>query len=124
MLRASSWQVSCLLTALLTVSLTQQVTAVDLEAFEFNDPDFTFLTAATNSVNNGNNWSTDITTSSVVGGTFFVGKDNDDFETSHLQIDNVTSDTVGSRYIVAEIAGWDIRGFDAANQEQIRFGFL
>ncbi|MEM8947074.1 MAG: hypothetical protein AAGD11_18010, partial [Planctomycetota bacterium] len=47
-----------------------------------------------------------------------------DFETSHLQIDNVTSDTVGSRYIVAEIAGWDIRGFDAANQEQIRFGFL
>ncbi|MGI9429891.1 MAG: hypothetical protein ACR2NM_14610, partial [Bythopirellula sp.] len=94
--------------------------AVDLEAFEFSDPDFTELSAAANSVNGGNNWSDNIATSAVAGGAFFVGKDNDDFSTSHLQIANITADTVGSRFIVAEISSWDIRGFDPLNEEEIR----
>lgn len=98
--------------------------AADLEAFEFNDSDFTELNNAANSVNPGNNWSDGIATSAVTGGVFFIGKDNNDFSTSHLQIDDINDTTVGSRYIVAELSGWDIRGFDAAEPEQLRFSFL
>lgn len=108
--------------------MTGVVRAVDLEAFEFNDPDFTELQNAVNSANNGNNWSTDLqnlTESIVLNGKFRVALFNPDvFVPSYLQIDNVDSTVSGSRFIVAEMSGWDIRGFDAANGEQIRFGFI
>ena len=124
MSRIHSWKISFLATSLLLVSTTHVVQGADLEAFEFNDGGVVELNAAVNSINAGNNWSDPIATSAVTGGNFFIGKDTNDFSTSHLQIDNITSDTIGSRYIVAEFSGWDIRGFDAMELEEIRFTFL
>ena len=100
------------------------VRAVDIEAFEFNDPDFTELSAAANSVNNGNNWSDNIASSAVASGAFFIGKDNNDFSTSHLQIDNITAAIGESRFIVAEMTSWNFVGSVVGEGEELRFAFL
>lgn len=121
----------CKLTAValvLACSLTAApVRGVDLEAFEFNDPSFTELSNAVNAANPGNRWSTDInilTDSFTDGsGNYRIGKFNDEFVPSYLQIANIDEST-SSRFLVARIASWDLRGFDAAEPEEIRFAFL
>lgn len=115
---------SLLAATLFLLSSADVAVGVDLEAFEFNDPDFTELSNATNSVNGGNNWSDNIVTSVVVGGEFFIGKDNLDFSTSHLQIDDINSATSGSRYIVAEFSGWNFVGNVVGEGEELRLAFL
>lgn len=113
--------------ALHLLCLATSALAVDIESFEFGDFNFTELDSAANTANPGNFWSTDInvlTDSFVDTGEYVIKKFNDDFAPNYLQIDDVNSSTSGSRYIVVEVAGWDIRGFDAANAEQVRFAFL
>jgi hypothetical protein len=115
------------LVALLLSWSLADVHALDLESFEFSDADFTELGDAANTANPSNRWSTDInllTDSFVQAGSYRVGKFNDDFVSSYLQIANIDAATSGSRFLVARMSGWDIRGFDANNPEEIRFGFI
>lgn len=105
--------------------------AADLEAFEFNDFDFTTLQDAANTGSNPvvpfNQWvgDGDLTDSTVQSGVFDIRKANNNFAEQFLQIEDINPGTTGSRYIVVEMAGWDIRAANASNQpEQIRFGFL
>ena len=73
---------------------------VDLESFEFNDPQFTELGDVANTANPFNQWSTDLndlTESFTTGsGVFDIGKESDAFADSFLQIDNITSVVVFS----------------------------
>lgn len=98
--------------------------AVDLESFEFNDANFTELDFVANTANPGNNWVVDIddmVPAETFNGSFRITKDNENFADNFLQIDNVTS---GSRFLVATMSGWDIRGFAVNEPEEIRFAFL
>ncbi len=121
---------SCV-TALVTLAsalLPLHSEAVDLESFEFNDPFFTTLDLAVNTANPGNFWSvdfTDLTDSETDGaGNFRIAKFNDAFADNFLQIDNVDSSTVGSRYIVATMNGWNFRNNVPGEGEELRFAFL
>ena len=104
--------------------------ATDLESFEFDDNNFDQLNQAANTANPGNAWSTNttlLTDSFVFNGQYRVAKFSDVFAPSYLQIDDVDPNTSGSRFIVVEVAGWDIRGFDPndlTEPEEIRFGFI
>jgi len=121
MTRNQAWQISRLAVALLVSAAMPVAQGADLEAFEFNDAGGTQLSAAANSVNAGNTWSADIPDSSVNSGAFFVGKPGDDFASSHLQIDDITS---GSRFIVATMTDWNFFGSVVGEGEELRFSFL
>ncbi len=78
----------------------------------------------------GNLWvedAADMTGTSVQNGSFRVQKDNDNFGTNYLQIDNITTGTV---WMVAEMDGWSFSSlvgpgeFDSSQPEEIRFAFL
>jgi len=101
---------------------------VDLESFEFNESQFTELDSAANTANPGNNWSIDVndlTDSFMDGaGNYKIAKFNDLFADNFLQIDDVTSATVGSRFIVAEMSGWEFFDSVPGEGEEIRFAFL
>ena len=104
---------------------------VDFESFDFNDGNFTELAGTSNTANPGNGWSTNpalLTDSFVLDGAYRVSKFSDVFAPSYLQIDNIDASTPGSRFLVVDVAGWDLRGPDVSgspsNPEQIRFGFL
>jgi hypothetical protein len=103
------------------------VMAVDFEAFEFNEANFTELQNAVNT-NTGNNWSVDIddlTDSYTDGaGSYRIAKFNDAQADNYLQIANVDPNTSGSRYIVARMSGWDFYDSVPGLGEQIRFDFL
>ncbi len=118
----------CIITCLIVVGIGPQASAVEFETFEFNEAQFTPLGSAVNSSNGGNNWSDtsgNLTESEMDGaGNFRINKFNDEAAPSYLQIANIDPNTVGSRFISVEVAGWDIRDFDAANLESVRFAFL
>lgn len=105
------------------------VWAVNLEAFEFSDANGTDLTAAVNSVNAGNNWTSsmtngisDMSPSRVNAGAYQIIKESDGLATNHLQMANVSS---GSVYLVAEMASWAFREDLATEpEEEVRFAFL
>lgn len=118
--------------SLLILSLTvTAASAVIIEEFNFDDPNGTLLEAAANTgTNAGNLWSVDVadmTNSSVQNGSYRLQKDNDNFGTNYLQIDNISS---GQAWLVAEIAGWSLSSiagpgeFDSGELEEFRFGFL
>ena len=98
--------------------------AVDFESFDFNEAFFTPLTGAVNTANPGNNWTVDanLTDSFADGaGNFRVGKFNDLFAPSHLQIDDVTS---GTRFIAVDVTSWEFIDSIVGEGEEIRFSFL
>ena len=116
-----------LLTFLLLLASPLDVMGVDLESFEFGDPNFSQLQDAANTANPFNQWveDGDLTDSFVSGGVFDIRKFNNNFSENFLQIADINAGTGGSRFIVVEMAGWDIRAANAAGQpEQIRFAFL
>lgn len=101
---------------------TMPALGIDFESFEFNESFFTQLTGVANGANPGNNWANDINDSFTDGeGSFRVGKFDDLFASSFVQIDNVTS---GSRFIAVDVAGWDFFNNVVGEGEEIRFSFL
>ncbi|MCC7087306.1 MAG: hypothetical protein IT427_20070, partial [Pirellulales bacterium] len=115
------------MTALL-VWETRLAGAVDFHAFEFNESLGTELDSTSNTgTPGGAGWtiSNNLTDSFTDGaGRFRIGKFNDLAADNFLQIDNITSSTVGSRYIVVRMAGWDFYDNVAGQGEEIRFDFL
>jgi hypothetical protein len=101
----------CVALAVLLVSIQPSVKAVDFHAFEFNESLGTELDSASNTGSPGGaSWSisNNLTDSFTNGaGSFRIAKFNDLSADNYLQIDNITSATVGSRYIVARMSGWD-----------------
>ena len=98
--------------------------AVDFESFNFSDPDGLELDQVANTANPGNVWTVDIANlvpAETVGGVYRITKDTDTTAAGVLNIANVTT---GTRYIAVDMAGWAFRGFDAAEPEELRFGFL
>jgi hypothetical protein len=89
------------------------------------DPDFTPLSGATNSASS-HTWVEDTdhpATIQVLGGELNIVKNNTDFVTEGLEIDDVSS---GTLWMVAEFSDWAILGDapDGSNVEEIRFGFM
>ena len=101
---------------------------VDFESFDFNDASFTELDSTVNTANPGNSWSTDInvlTDSFTDGaGDYEIKKFNDAFAPNYLQIDDITSSTVGSRFIAVDMSGWEFFDSVPGEGEEIRFAFL
>jgi hypothetical protein len=98
--------------------------SVDLESFEFADANGTALGGAVNTANPGNLWVEDaqMFPSDVRGGAYNIVKESGELDSNYLQVDNITS---GIRYLVARISGWKFGDtIDAANLEDVRFGFL
>lgn len=111
----------------MSLCLLNQARAVDFHAFEFNDPDFTSLSLASNTgVPGGASWvdSNMLTDSFTQAGNFRITKFNDSVADNYLQIDNITSATSGSRYIVVRMSGWNFVDSVPGEGEEIRFDFL
>jgi PEP-CTERM motif len=94
-----------------------------LEDFQFMDPDFTSLSGAMNSASS-HMWVEDtdhVATIQVLGGELNIVKNDTNFVTEGLEIDDVSS---GTLWMVAEFSDWAILGSAEAGQvEEIRFGF-
>ena len=96
-----------------------------LENFDFNDADNTTLDMAVNSASS-HMWVHDTdhaATIQVLGGSLNIVKNNTDFVTEGLGLDDVSS---GVLWMVAEFANWAVLGNapDGNNVEEIRFGFM
>jgi hypothetical protein len=109
--------------ALLLLGGASQATI--LEDFQFNDPNGTTLEAAANSAS-PRMWIHDTdhpATIQVLGGSLNIIKNNTDFVTEGLGIDDVSS---GVLWMVAEFLNWAIVGDapDGNNVEEVRFGFM
>ncbi len=104
--------------------LAPAASAVNLHEFTFDDPNGTVLPDVTDSIG-GLNWiddlQGDITNTAVMDGVLRSQKNNDDFGTTFLDIDNITG---GMAWIVVEIAGWNLTDFDDTEPEQFRMSFL
>jgi hypothetical protein len=97
-----------------------------LEDFQFNDANGTALDMAANSANAGNQWVHDtdhVGTIQVQNGSLNIIKNNTDFVTEGLGLDDVST---GSLWMVAKFKDWAILGSapDGNNVEEIRFGFM
>ncbi|QEG34547.1 PEP-CTERM sorting domain-containing protein [Bythopirellula goksoeyrii] len=101
---------------------------VDFHAFEFTGGAGAELFQAANTGNPGGQvWdqSNALTESFTDGaGNFRITKFSDNIASNYLQIDNITSSTVGSRYIVVRMSGWDFYDSVVGEGEEIRFDFL
>jgi hypothetical protein len=100
-------------------------TAAILEDFQFEDADNTALNMAANSASS-NQWIHDtdhVSTIQVLDGKLNIVKNNTDFVTEGLEIDDVSS---GVLWMVAEFSDWAILGNapDGNNVEEVRFGFM
>jgi hypothetical protein len=97
--------------------------AVDIEAFEFNDPDGSLLAGAVNAVNPANLWVEDpgMAPSDIRGGSYNIIKGTLVLESSFLQIGNIAS---GTRYLVMRSPKWDFENFDSTRLEEFRLAFL
>src|SRR5688572_8459848 len=98
--------------------------AADLESFEFNDGPGTSLALAANTASPGNQWVEDpqMFPSDVRNGGFNITLESTVLESNYLQINNITS---GTYYLTARMSGWNFGStLDAANLEEVRFGFL
>jgi hypothetical protein len=96
-----------------------------LENFEFNDADNTTLDMAANSASS-HMWVHDtdhVSTIQVLGGSLNIVKNDTNFVTEGLGLDDVSS---GVLWMVAEFANWAVLGDapDGNNVEEIRFGFM
>jgi hypothetical protein len=96
-----------------------------LEDFQFNDANNTSLANAANSASS-HMWVEDtdhVSTIQVLNGKLNIIKNNTDFVTEGLEIDDVSS---GTLWMVAEFSDWAILGSapDGNNVEEIRFGFM
>jgi len=111
------------LAGVLAIGSTALTHAIDFERFDFNDAPGTTLANAANSANPGNNWteSPGMSPSDVRFGDYNIVKANTTLNSNYLQIDNITG---GTRYLVAQLSGWNFLGFDPANQEEFRLAFL
>jgi hypothetical protein len=102
--------------------------AVDFHAFEFNEGFGSELNGTANTgIPGGAAWemSNNLTDSFTDGaGNFRIAKFNDLVADNYLQIDNITSATSGSRYIVVGMSGWDFFDSVVGEGEEIRFDFL
>ncbi|MEQ8849979.1 hypothetical protein [Botrimarina sp.] len=121
--------------ALLLACLATPAMAIDLERFNFNDPDGTPLTAAANTANPGNTWfydeeataPGDETTgdiSVVESGAYRIITDSafaTGLESRFLDIANVSS---GQVYLSATFSSWNFEPYDNTNNEQVRLTFL
>jgi hypothetical protein len=99
--------------------------AAILEDFLFNDANNTSLAGAANSASS-HMWVEDtdhVPTIQVLGGKLNIVKNNTDFVTEGLEIDDVTT---GTLWMVAEFSDWAILGTapDGNNVEEVRFGFM
>ena len=114
--------------ALLALLALPRAQAVDFHAFEFNEFSGAFLSETSNTgTPGGQSWveSNLLFDSDTDGsGNFRIEKFSDDQADNYLQIDNITESTVGSRYIVVRMSGWNFVGNDPGNGEEIRFDFL
>ncbi|TWU29423.1 PEP-CTERM sorting domain-containing protein [Bythopirellula polymerisocia] len=108
--------------------ISQPCLAVDFHAFEFSGGIGQFLSQAPNTGTPGiETWdeSNLLTDSETDGaGNFRIAKFNDSIANNYLQIENITSSTVGSRYIVVRMSGWDFYDNVPGEGEEIRFDFL
>ena len=98
--------------------------AVEIEAFEFNDPTGTLLANAANTGNGGIGvWIEDpgMLPSDIRGGAYNIVKSSLILESNYFQITNITSDTY---YLVARMSGWSFQNFDTNEREEIRLAFL
>jgi hypothetical protein len=117
---------TCTLTVLVSLAWGTQSPAAINEDFLFDDADNTSLSAALNSGNPGNNWVEDTDHDpniQVLGGSLNIIKNNTDFVTEGLGMDDVSS---GVLIMTAEFKNWAFLGTapDANNVEEIRFGFM
>lgn len=107
---------------------TANVKAVDFHAFEFNEPFGFFLSETANTGSPGGaawNESNNMVDSETDGaGNFRIAKFSDVIADNYLQIDNITAETVGSRYIVVRMSGWNFVDNVPGEGEEIRFDFL
>ncbi len=110
------------------VLLAQPTQGVDFHAFEFNGgANIELFNAANTGTPGGQFWSqsNDLTQSRTdSSGNFVIRKFNDLIANNYLQIDNITESTVGSRYIVVRMSGWDFFNNVPGEGEEIRFDFL
>ncbi len=110
--------------AVLTLLTISPSLAVDFESFLFEDPAGTELDSAANTANPGNAWTIDFTNlvpAAVEDGVYKITKDNNNAAPAVLNVSNVNT---GARYLSVDLASWAFRGFDAAEPEELRFGFL
>jgi hypothetical protein len=118
----------CVCFAVVALFGVQCAQSVDFHAFEFNDPEFSLLSESANTgTPGGATWaeSNNLTDSFTDGaGNFKIAKFNDSAADNYLQIDNITPATVGSRFIVVRMAGWDFYDSVVGEGEEIRFDFL
>ncbi len=96
-----------------------------IEEFKFNDANGTALNMAANSASS-HMWVHDTdhaATIQVQSGSLNIVKNNTDFVTEGLGLDDVSS---GVLWMVAEFANWAVLGNapDGNNVEEIRFGFM
>lgn len=99
--------------------------AAILEDFQFNDANNTSLASAANSASS-HMWIEDTDhapTIQVLNGKLNIVKNNTDFVTEGLEINDVSS---GVLWMVAEFSDWAILGNapDGNNVEEVRFGFM
>lgn len=107
------------------LALVPSSRAAFLEDFHFNDSDGTALNAATNSAS-AHQWVHDtdhVASIQVQSGALNIVKNNTDFVTEGLGLDDVST---GVLWMVAEFRDWAILGAapDGNNVEEIRFGFM
>ncbi|MEZ6192473.1 MAG: hypothetical protein R3C45_14450 [Phycisphaerales bacterium] len=98
--------------------------AVIYEDFQFNDANGTLLAAAVNSANPGNFMfedDVDMAPSAVIDGVYRINKANDNLGHNYLDIADITS---GVRYLVMEVAGWNIVADNLAEPEDVILSFL
>ncbi len=116
------------LSGVVLVCVAVTAKGVDLELFEFNDPNGTELSGALNSVTS-HMWTTsetdgssDMLPSDVQSGSYRVIKDFLGLGENWLQIDNVTT---GKVFLVARMSNWAFKqALPDDPAEEIRFGFL
>ncbi len=112
------------LTALAVLSAGSTAQAVIFEDFQFNDPNGTLLASAVNSANPGNFMFEDVTDmapSSVQDGVYRINKANDNLGHNYFDIADITS---GVRYMVMDVAGWNIVADNLVEPEDIILSFL
>ncbi len=112
------------ITALAVLSVGSTAHATIFEDFQFNDANGTLLAAAANSANPANFMFEDVADmapSSVQDGVYHINKANDNLGHNYFDIDDITS---GVRYMVMEVAGWNIIADNLAEPEDVILSFL
>jgi hypothetical protein len=103
----------------------QSARGVDFDSFLFSDSAGTELDFTSNTANPGTQWTVDTNNlfpaATNGSGLYVIRKEGNAAASAVLNTANVTT---GVRYLSVDLAGWAFRGFDAAEPEELRFGFL